>query len=143
LLGFFVFFMVLQMLFVRFYLVSVESAKHLQIELLQQGQKHFSIVVFKKENKEHKKLNERLSERKEAFRAGKLDQDLSGLKMKPQPFTWEHLNYTVPVKGGQKQLLNDVFGYVKPGTLTALMGASGAGKVSRRSPRVSRLIPPR
>jgi hypothetical protein len=83
--------MVLQMLFVRFYLVSVESAKHLQIELLQQGQKHFSIVVFKKENKEHKKLNERLSERKEAFRAGKLDQDLSGLKMKPQPFTWEHL----------------------------------------------------
>jgi hypothetical protein len=80
--------MVLQMLFVRFYLVSVESAKHLQIELLQQGQKHFSIVVF---NKEHKKLNERLSERKEAFRAGKLDQDLSGLKMKPQPFTWEHL----------------------------------------------------
>jgi ATP-binding cassette subfamily G (WHITE) protein 2 (SNQ2) len=38
-------------------------------------------------------------------------------------------NYFVPVKGGQKQLLNDVFGYVKPGTLTALMGASGAGKV--------------
>ncbi|GFZ48255.1 hypothetical protein JCM24511_06003 [Saitozyma sp. JCM 24511] len=115
LLGFFIFFMVLQMLF---------------IELLQQGQQHFSIVVFKKEDKELKKLNARLSERKEAFRAGKLDQDLSGLKMKPQPFTWEHLNYTVPVKGGQKQLLNDVFGYVKPGTLTALMGASGAGKTT-------------
>ena len=39
-------------------------------------------------------------------------------------------NYHVPVPGGQRQLLTDVFGYVKPGTLTALMGASGAGKVS-------------
>ena len=27
-------------------------------------------------------------------------------------------------------MLNDVFGYVKPGTLTALMGASGAGKTT-------------
>lgn len=36
----------------------------------------------------------------------------------------------MPVPGGQKQLLNDVYGYVKPGTLTALMGASGAGKTT-------------
>lgn len=42
-------------------------------------------------------------------------------------FTWENLNYTVPVPGGTRRLLHDVFGYVKPGTLTALMGASGAG----------------
>jgi ABC-type multidrug transport system ATPase subunit len=28
------------------------------------------------------------------------------------------------------QLLNNVYGYVKPGTLTALMGASGAGKTT-------------
>lgn len=45
-------------------------------------------------------------------------------------FTWENLNYTVPVPGGTRRLLHDVFGYVKPGTLTALMGASGAGMVS-------------
>ena len=36
----------------------------------------------------------------------------------------------MPIPGGQKQLLNNVFGYVKPGTLTALMGASGAGKTT-------------
>ena len=39
-------------------------------------------------------------------------------------------NYTVPIPGGHKQLLDHVFGYVKPGTLTALMGASGAGKTT-------------
>lgn len=42
-------------------------------------------------------------------------------------FTWENLNYHVPVPGGTRRLLHDVYGYVKPGTLTALMGASGAG----------------
>ena len=45
-------------------------------------------------------------------------------------FTWERLNYTVPVPGGTRRLLHDVYGYVKPGTLTALMGASGAGKTT-------------
>ncbi|KAF9067342.1 hypothetical protein BDP27DRAFT_1383972 [Rhodocollybia butyracea] len=45
-------------------------------------------------------------------------------------FTWEKLNYVVPVPGGTRRLLHDVNGYVKPGTLTALMGASGAGKTT-------------
>ena len=42
-------------------------------------------------------------------------------------FTWERLNYHVPSSNGPLRLLHDVYGYVKPGTLTALMGASGAG----------------
>jgi hypothetical protein len=42
-------------------------------------------------------------------------------------FTWENLNYHVPIPGGKRRLLHNVFGYVKPGSLTALMGASGAG----------------
>lgn len=44
-------------------------------------------------------------------------------------FSWQHLNYTVPTSTGQRQLLNDVSGFVAPGKLTALMGESGAGKV--------------
>lgn len=42
-------------------------------------------------------------------------------------FTWQNVNYTIPYKGEQKRLLQNVEGYVKPGRLTALMGASGAG----------------
>jgi ABC-type multidrug transport system ATPase subunit len=45
-------------------------------------------------------------------------------------FTWGTLTYRVPGPNGQIRLLHDVFGYVKPGTLTALMGASGAGTFS-------------
>ncbi|KAJ2176310.1 ATP-binding cassette transporter snq2, partial [Coemansia sp. RSA 532] len=40
------------------------------------------------------------------------------------------LNYTVPVKGGSRQLLDNVAGFIKPGQMTALMGSSGAGKTT-------------
>lgn len=89
-----------------------------------------AIVVFAKENKDTKERNARLQERKAALASGELKQDLAGLVESRRPFTWENLCYTVPVPGGQRQLLKDVFGYVKPGTLTALMGASGAGKTT-------------
>ncbi|KAJ5115360.1 hypothetical protein NUU61_001119 [Penicillium alfredii] len=44
--------------------------------------------------------------------------------------SWKSLNYDIPVQEGTRQLLNDVNGWVKPGSLTALMGVSGAGKTT-------------
>ncbi|THC99137.1 hypothetical protein EYZ11_001388 [Aspergillus tanneri] len=55
---------------------------------------------------------------------------VEGIARSTSIFTWKHVNYTIPYKGGQKQLLQDVQGYVKPGRFTALMGASGAGKTT-------------
>ena len=49
---------------------------------------------------------------------------------KQSTFTWNHLDYHVPFQGNKKQLLDQVFGYVKPGNLVALMGCSGAGKTT-------------
>ena len=45
-------------------------------------------------------------------------------------FLWENLGYDIKVKDGHRRLLDDVEGWGEPGTLTALMGASGAGKMT-------------
>ncbi|CAI7593159.1 unnamed protein product [Penicillium pancosmium] len=50
--------------------------------------------------------------------------------VKHSTFTWNNLDYHVPFNGEKKQLLDKVFGFVKPGNLVALMGASGAGKTT-------------
>lgn len=45
-------------------------------------------------------------------------------------FTWKNLTYTVRTSDGDRVLLDNVQGYVKPGMLGALMGSSGAGKTT-------------
>ena len=40
------------------------------------------------------------------------------------------MNYDIKIKKEPRRLLDDVDGWVKPGTLTALMGVSGAGKTT-------------
>ncbi|CDK26871.1 unnamed protein product [Kuraishia capsulata CBS 1993] len=45
-------------------------------------------------------------------------------------FHWRNVSYQIPWKGSTRTLLSQVDGWVKPGTLTALMGASGAGKTT-------------
>ena len=53
-----------------------------------------------------------------------------GLIQNTSVFTWRDLTYTVKTSGGDRVLLDSVNGFIKPGTLGALMGSSGAGKVS-------------
>ena len=45
-------------------------------------------------------------------------------------FTWRNVTYDITIKGEPRRLLDNVSGWVKPGTLTALMGVSGAGKTT-------------
>lgn len=57
--------------------------------------------------------------------------EFHGLVESKDVFTWEHVNYDINLADGEvRRLLSDVTGYVKPGTLTALMGESGAGKTT-------------
>lgn len=43
-------------------------------------------------------------------------------------FTWDNLELVVQIGKEARKLLDGVSGYCKPGTVTALVGASGAGK---------------
>ena len=45
-------------------------------------------------------------------------------------FTLRDVVYDIEIKGEPRRLLDHVSGFVKPGSMTALMGVSGAGKTT-------------
>ncbi|EXJ55394.1 ATPase [Cladophialophora yegresii CBS 114405] len=45
-------------------------------------------------------------------------------------FQWKDVCYDIKIKGKPRRILDHVDGWVKPGTMTALMGVSGAGKTT-------------
>ncbi|KAI3331201.1 ABC-2 type transporter [Ustulina deusta] len=101
-------------------------------ELVRYGMGGTQARVFARPNAERTALNEALnSKRLQRQKSRTNDDDSSALKIESASIlTWEDLNYDVPVPGGTRRLLNNVFGYCQPGELTALMGASGAGKTT-------------
>ncbi|QGA18207.1 hypothetical protein EYB26_005891 [Talaromyces marneffei] len=58
------------------------------------------------------------------------EKSVEGIAKNTAIFTWQHVNYDIQVKEGQKRLLDEVQGYIRPGRLTAMMGASGSGKTT-------------
>ncbi|KAJ4245050.1 hypothetical protein NW762_014260 [Fusarium torreyae] len=63
--------------------------------------------------------------------SGASDGDVDNKLMRNKSiFTWKNLTYTVKTSDGDRVLLDNVRGYVKPGMLGALMGSSGAGKTT-------------
>lgn len=57
-------------------------------------------------------------------------EDVKILPMQKDIFTWRNVTLDIKIKGEPRRLLDGVSGWVKPGTLTALMGTSGAGKTT-------------
>lgn len=58
------------------------------------------------------------------------DEALNVIPAQKDVFTWRNVVYDIQIKGEPRRLLDHVSGWVKPGTLTALMGVSGAGKTT-------------
>ncbi|TPX16070.1 uncharacterized protein E0L32_004065 [Thyridium curvatum] len=64
---------------------------------------------------------------------GNISDDSSGqgvIQASTSVFHWKNVCYDIKIKGEPRRILDHVDGWVKPGTLTALMGVSGAGKTT-------------
>lgn len=57
--------------------------------------------------------------------------NLKDLAYGKSTFSWHDVKYSIPYRDGSRTLLNNVSGYCTPGTMTALVGSSGAGKTTR------------
>ncbi|KAK3325026.1 ABC transporter-like protein [Apodospora peruviana] len=127
LIGFLVFFMV-----VYFAAVELNSSVSSTAEMLvfRRGKVPAALQQDGKKGKDE----ERVTGGGVAGKAAQRDEaaDVAGIEPQRDIFTWKDVVYDVEVKGGEgrRRLLDHVSGWVKPGTLTALMGASGAGKTT-------------
>ncbi|KAK3997752.1 ATP-binding cassette transporter [Cladorrhinum sp. PSN332] len=63
-------------------------------------------------------------------RPGVSRKEKTNLQASTSVFHWNNVSYDIKIKGKPRRILDSVDGWIKPGTLTALMGASGAGKTT-------------
>ncbi|KAJ2099259.1 ATP-binding cassette transporter snq2 [Coemansia sp. S100] len=102
------------------------------MEFVEYGNAGYTINVYKRHPPHIDELDESVTMNSEGgmYREippdGPSDEQIAG----GTTYTWLDVNYAVPVRGGERQLLHGVSGYIKPGTMTALMGSSGAGKTT-------------
>ncbi|ERT01100.1 hypothetical protein HMPREF1624_02339 [Sporothrix schenckii ATCC 58251] len=73
----------------------------------------------------HKNLDEKSGSDKDGAGSG-----AGFLQRQTSVFHWQDVCYNVKIKKEDRRILDHVDGWVKPGTLTALMGVSGAGKTT-------------
>lgn len=93
-----------------------------------------SRLLFERGSKKHKHSSNADEEKAISVRNAPIPskghgEAVSGLA-KQSVFTFKDIDYFVHYHGSQKQLLDKVSGFVKPGQLVALMGTSGAGKTT-------------
>ncbi|KAI9847164.1 MAG: hypothetical protein M1837_003026 [Sclerophora amabilis] len=89
------------------------------------------LLIFRRKNKaELMKRNEGGSILElEAGQEGSAP-DVNTIAPQKEVFAWRGVTYDITVKKESRRLLSDVGGWVRPGSLTALMGVSGAGKTT-------------
>ncbi|KAA8646438.1 hypothetical protein EYZ11_000293 [Aspergillus tanneri] len=95
-----------------------------------------SLLIPREKLKRHQRNSDEESQvkEKEQSRQGSVGDSSSegheNLVRNTSIFTWKNLSYTVKTPSGDRVLLDNIHGWVKPGMLGALMGSSGAGKTT-------------
>lgn len=86
------------------------------------------VLIFLRKHKAFHSQNSSLHEEKndvtsrdprgEAKQITHLSRTTTKLGKQEDCFTWDKIQYQIPVRGGSKSLLTDIHGFVKPGTMT-------------------------
>ena len=87
-------------------------------------------VLFDRSSRQKELVAERDPEKAVGSRSSSTSDAKGEVSVGETTFTFENIDYFVHHEGKEKQLLQSVSGYVKPGQLVALMGSSGAGKTT-------------
>ncbi|KAF4780777.1 ABC-2 type transporter [Colletotrichum scovillei] len=120
--------------FMLFFLMTYMVTAELVSEKKSKGE----VLVFRRGHKPAA-LNEKHTDDPEDIRVGpvttadraRINEKNDGLiEEQKSTFHWNDVCYEVQIKNETRRILDHVDGWVKPGTLTALMGVSGAGKTT-------------
>ncbi|KAF4462799.1 ABC1 transport [Fusarium albosuccineum] len=122
-------------LFLATYMVSAElvSEKKSKGEVLvyRRGHKPAAITNAEKKHSDPEAAMAHIGPIVTAERTrSRTNKDGGILQQQTSVFQWHDVCYDVKIKTETRRILDHVDGWVKPGTLTALMGVSGAGKTT-------------
>ncbi|KAL1612757.1 Multidrug resistance protein [Paraconiothyrium brasiliense] len=118
------------------FVIGLAALHLITSELVASARSKGEVLVFRRKNLQALAKRHRLDEETgidTAVQTEKYSSDSDGAsKVEKQQsiFHWEDVCYEVQIKGETRKILQNVDGWVKPGTLTALMGVSGAGKTT-------------
>ncbi|KAH9210215.1 putative ABC transporter [Leptodontidium sp. 2 PMI_412] len=89
------------------------------------------ILLFQRGHQYQRNLHSDIEKPAEAASVSGPSRPVSGtIQKQTSIFQWKDICFDIKIKKEDRRILNHVDGWVKPGTLTALMGPSGAGKTS-------------
>jgi ATP-binding cassette subfamily G (WHITE) protein 2 (PDR) len=110
-----------------FYIAATEfiSAKKSKGEVLVFRRGHTPASLKEKAQDEESGMNGAALAKKESYTSAT---DI--IQKQTAIFSWRDVTYDIKIKKEDRRILDHVDGWVKPGTLTALMGVSGAGKTT-------------
>ena len=124
-LGFFVFFLAAYLLTTE---LNVDSSSDPDVLVFLRGRLPARLATTDSKLKGRADLE--ASAMTQSARRSELNSHYSRPNVEMEPFSWRNVCLDVRTKGGPRTLLDHVSGWVRPGTLTALMGVSGAGKTT-------------
>jgi ATP-binding cassette, subfamily G (WHITE), member 2, PDR len=123
-LAFMAFFLVTYMIAAE--LVSAKKSKG-EVLVFRRGHKP---AAFKEHHKGDPESGKRLSGPVISAADGAAAKEAGFIQKQTSVFHWQDVCFDVKIKKETRRILDHVDGWVKPGTLTALMGVSGAGKTT-------------